>query len=196
MNPSRIVITGTIASGKSSLSQILRDMGYEVIDADLVNRELLKEGGKNYIAIKKIDAFKGAFLDGKLDKKVLASIIFDDPQKREILNKISHKNIVNHINHMIENYKGNLIFVEIPLFFQMKEKFSCDYIWLVKANRNIQIKRLIKRDKIRKDYAIKKIESQNQSLMEEKSDIVFDNSSDLSNLKEQVDRALKDLEKV
>lgn len=196
MSPSRIVITGIIASGKSSLSQMLRNMGYEVIDADLVNKKLLEVDGENFKAIKKRDEFKEAFLDGKLDKKALASIIFEDSKKRDLLNKISHNNIINYINKLIDKSNEDLIFIEIPLFFQMKEKFSCDYVWLVKADRDIQLERLIKRDKIKKDYAIKKIQSQNLDEMEEKSDFIFDNSQDLLNLKNQLNKALDGLEKV
>lgn len=196
MNPSRIVITGTIASGKSSLCEILRKKSYQVISADKVNKKLLEVDGLNYGAIRDSNLFDEAFSkEGLLDKKLLAKIIFNDKKKREILNKISHKNIIDYINEKINKSKDDFVFVEIPLFFQMKETFLHDYVWLVKASKDVQISRLMKRDKIGKDYAIKKIKSQNEDIMVKSSDFVFDNSKDLESLEKQVDKALMGLEK-
>lgn len=195
MSPSRIVITGTIASGKSSLCEILKNKGYEVISADEVNKKLLEKDNLNYKAIKDSHIFDEAFSKDFLDKKILAKIIFDDRKKREILNKISHKNILSYINKKISESKDKLVFIEIPLFFQMKETFPHDYVWLVKASRDIQISRLMKRDKIDRNYAIKKIKSQDEKSMISSSDFIFDNSFDLNNLEKQVDKALLSLEK-
>ena len=196
MNQNKIVITGTIASGKSSLSEILRKKGYKVIDSDQINRKLLEKDQINYKEILSSKAFDEAFDGNKLDKKKLAKIIFNDPKKRQLINKITHKNIISHINSLIEKSKEKNIFVEIPLYFQMKEKFPCDYVRLVCAKREVQIKRLMERDKIDIDFAIKKIESQDYLSMKEKSDLIFDNSASLKDLEKKVDIALKNLEKI
>ena len=196
MNQNKIVITGTIASGKSSLSDILRNKGYKVIDSDKINRKLLEKDQINYKEILSSNAFDEAFDGENLNKKKLAKIIFNNPQKRELINKITHKNIIAHINSLIENSKDKNIFVEIPLYFQMKEKFPCDYVWLVCANREVQIKRLMERDKIDRDFAIKKIESQDYESLKEKSDFIFDNSRSLEELEKKVEIALKNLEKI
>lgn len=195
MNQNRIVITGTISSGKSSLSDILRKKGYLVIDSDKINAKLLEKNQINYREILSSGAFDEAFEDGIINKKVLGEIIFNDPKKRELINKISHKNIISYINKELENSKEKNVFIEIPLYFQMKEKFPCEYVWLVTANKDVQIKRLMNRDKIDKDFAIKKINSQNFSLMKEKSDLIFDNSTSLDDLEKKVDIALDNLEK-
>lgn len=195
MNQNRIVITGTISSGKSSLSDILRKKGYLVIDSDKINAKLLEKDQINYKEILSSRAFDEAFEDGIINKKILGEIIFNDPKKRELINKISHKNIISYINKEIENSKEKNVFIEIPLYFQMKEKFPCEYVWLVTANKDVQIKRLMNRDKIDKDFAIKKINSQNFLLMKEKSDLIFDNSTSLDDLEKKVDIALDNLEK-
>ncbi|MDU5912894.1 MAG: dephospho-CoA kinase [Anaerococcus vaginalis] len=196
MNQNKIVITGTIASGKSSLSEILRKKGYEVIDSDRINRRLLEKDQINYREILSSKAFDEAFDGEKLNKKKLAKIIFTDSKKRELINKITHKNIISYINSLIEKSKDKNIFVEIPLYFQMKEKFPCDYVWLVYAKREVQIQRLMQRDKIDRDFAIKKIESQDYLSMKEKSDLIFDNSTSLEDLEKKVEIALKNLEKI
>ena len=195
MNQNRIVITGTISSGKSSLSDILRKKGYLVIDCDKINAKLLEKDQINYREILSSGAFNEAFEDGIINKRILREIIFNDPKKRELINKISHKNIISYINKEIENSKEENVFIEIPLYFQMKEKFPCEYVWLVTTNKDVQIKRLMNRDKIDKDFAIKKINSQNFSLMKEKSDLIFDNSTSLDDLEKKVDIALDNLEK-
>lgn len=196
MNQNKIVITGTIASGKSSLSEILKKKGYQVIDSDKVNKKLLEKDQINYKEILSLKAFDEAFDGDKLDKKKLAEIIFNNREKRELINKITHKNIIAYINSLIKEKKEKNIFVEIPLYFQMKEKFPCDYIWLVTADREVQIKRLIKRDKIDRDFAIKKIESQDFLEMKKKSDLIFDNSKSIKDLEKKVEIALKKLEKI
>lgn len=192
MSPSRIVITGLIASGKSTVADILKEKGYDLISADEVNRDLIKKGGKNYIAIKKEPIFAPAFDGDFLDKKKLAEIIFNDKEKMERLNEISHTNIIGGINEMIENSKEDKVFIEVPLFFKIKDRFPHDLVVLVTASREVQIKRLMARDKIDYDFALKKIESQDElEEMKKQSDIIIDNSGDIESLRRQIEKIIK-----
>ncbi|MFO3665126.1 dephospho-CoA kinase [Anaerococcus sp. ENR0831] len=192
MSPSKIVITGTIASGKSTLCKLLEEMGFKLISADEVNKELLIPGAKNYEAIKKSGDFDQAFENESLNKKKLAQIIFSDRKKLKKLNQLSHRNILDEIEKQIEILDEKVVFIEIPLFFQMEEKFDADEVWLVVADYQIQIKRLMQRDKISLEYAKAKLESQEQLLnMKEKSDVVFDNSTSVENLSTQLKKVLK-----
>lgn len=192
MSPSKIVITGTIASGKSTLCKLLEEMGFKLISADEVNKELLIPGAKNYEAIKKSGDFDQAFENESLNKKKLAQIIFSDRKKLKKLNQLSHRNILDEIEKQIEILDEKVVFIEIPLFFQMEEKFDADEVWLVVVDYQIQIKRLMQRDKISLEYAKAKLESQEQLLnMKEKSDVVFDNSTSVENLSTQLKKVLK-----
>lgn len=192
MSLSKIVITGTIASGKSTLCKLLEEMGYKVISADEVNRALLEPKAKNFEAIKKSGEFNEAFKNESLDKKVLAQIIFNNPQKQKKLNQLTHRNILDEIENQIASLNEKVVFIEIPLFFQMEEKFDANEVWLVVANYETQLKRLIKRDNIDRSYAKLKIESQDQLLtMKEKSDVVFDNSTSIENLRNELENVLK-----
>lgn len=192
MSPSRIVITGLIASGKSTVADILREKGYDLISADEVNRELIKKGGKNYIAIKNEPIFAPAFDGDFLDKKKLAEIIFNDKEKMERLNEISHTNIIGAINEMVENSKEDKVFIEVPLFFKIKDRFPHNLVVLVTASREVQIKRLMARDKIDYDFALKKIESQDElEEMKKQSDIIIDNSGDIESLRRQIEKIIK-----
>ena len=191
MNPSRIVITGLIASGKSTLAEILRQEGFVVIDADKVNKKLIKEGGTNYLAIKNERDFKDAFDGDRLDKNKLGQIIFSDPKKMEKLNSITHKNIIREIEKEIEPADKKTVFIEIPLYFQMKEKFENDGVILVTCKKDVQIKRLMARDKISESFARKKIESQDTlAYMVDNSDIIIDNSGDKEELKTKIKNML------
>ena len=192
MSPSKIVITGTIASGKSTLCKLLEEMGFKLISADEVNKKLLIPGAKNYESIKKSGDFDQAFENESLNKKKLAQIIFSDRKKLKKLNQLSHRNILDEIEKQIEILDEKVVFIEIPLFFQMEEKFDADEVWMVVADYQIQIKRLMQRDEISLEYAKAKLESQEQLLnMKENSDVVFDNSTSVENLSTQLKKVLK-----
>lgn len=191
MNPSRIVITGLIASGKSTLADILREEGFVVIDADKVNKKLIEKGGTNYLSIKNEADFKDAFNGDRLDKNKLGQIIFSDPKKMEKLNSITHKNIIREIEKEIESVDKKTVFIEIPLYFQMKEKFENDGVILVTCKKDVQIKRLMARDKISESFAKKKIESQDTlAYMVDNSDIIIDNSGDEEELRIKIKNML------
>ena len=196
MSPSKIVITGTIASGKSTLCKLLESKGFIVISADEVNKSLLNPGAINYESIKKSGEFDKAFINESLDKEKLGQIIFSDENKLKKLNKITHRNILNEIKKQIDLIDEKAVFVEIPLYFQMEVKFDADEVWLVVADYETQIKRLMNRDNINLSYAKVKIESQRKLInMKEKSDVVFDNSTNVENLNEKLEEILvqKDL---
>lgn len=193
MNPSKIVITGTIASGKSTLSELLENLGYKVLSSDEINRQLLEKGNKNYEAIKSSGQFDQVFRDDQLDKKKLARLIFQDKEKLKILNKLTHKNVLNEINSIIEKSDQKVIFIEIPLYFQMEENFEADEVWLVVADYDTQLQRLVQRDSIDLEYAKAKIETQEDLLrMKKESDVIFDNSTSISRLMEQLKDVLED----
>ena len=171
MSPSKIVITGTIASGKSTLCKLLESKGFIVISADEVNKSLLNPGAINYESIKKSGEFDKAFINESLDKEKLGQIIFSDENKLKKLNKITHRNILNEIKKQIDLIDEKAVFVEIPLYFQMEVKFDADEVWLVVADYETQIKRLMNRDNINLSYAKAKIESQRKLInMKENSD--------------------------
>ena len=192
MTPSKIVITGTIASGKSTLCKLLEEKDFVVISADEVNRSLLAPKAKNYEAIKSSGDFNDAFINDSLDKKILAKIIFSNKEKLKKLNKLTHRNILDEIEKQINQLDRKVVFVEIPLFFQMEEKFDADEVWLVVADYQVQLQRLSKRDGIDIDYAKTKIESQNDlTTMKENSDVVFDNSTSVENLRKELENILR-----
>ena len=192
MSPNKIVITGTIGSVKSAVSEIIKKLGFKVINADEVNKKLLEEGGENYEAIKADPFFRKAFDGNILDKKHLARMIFSAPDLMKRLNSITHPIIVREIEREVESSHYKNVFIEIPLFYQMDVKFPADLVLFVEADKEIQAKRLAKRDEIGKFYAESKIRNQ-ESLMRNRSDkeIVIKNNSSLEDLKEKIEKILR-----
>ena len=188
-----IAITGGIASGKSSVCSLLRLYGYSIIDADKIAHNAL-----SVLKDKVILEFGTEILDSNvdIDRKKLGAIVFFDDKKRKKLEGILHPFIRNEILQRakdLEKYK-KAYFVDIPLFFEVKEKYPINRILLVYTPKAIQIDRLIKRDNIKTELAIKKIQSQMdiESKIALSTDII-DNSKDLVHLQSQVESFIKTL---
>lgn len=192
MSPNKIVITGTIGSGKSAVSEIIKNLGFMVINADEVNRELLEEGGENYKAIKADPFFRKAFDGKKLDKKKLARMIFQAPDLMKRLNSITHPIIIREIEEEIKRADEKNIFIEIPLYYQTTERFPADLVFFVEADKEIQVQRLATRDGVGGFYAESKIRNQ-ENLMgpRDKNEIVIKNNTSLEDLKIEVENILR-----
>lgn len=196
-----IGLTGGIATGKSTVSNILVQKGYSLIDADKIAREVAIIDKPAYIKI--VEGFgKGILQDDKnIDRKVLGNIIFNNKEAREKLNNIIHPYIFETIKLDIDKLsnKDQVIFLDVPLLFEqydLWEKYNIkfDEIWVVYVNKNVQIERLMKRDEISIEEALKRIES--QMPMDDKkarSSKTIDNSGDVEYLKKQIDELVSEL---
>lgn len=198
MKQNKIGITGSIASGKSVLTAYLLGLGFPVIDADAIARDLVHPGSDTLKEIADIFGEDMIQSDGNLDRDKLGKRVFSDEDARNRLNEIMHPAIVSAMLDLSENFHG-LVFYDVPLLFEqvddIKESgLEFDAIWLVDANEDVQLARLMARDGIDEAYAKEKIASQ-MPLEEKKklATVVFDNSGDLMNLYNQVDDALEAL---
>lgn len=183
-----IGITGGISSGKSTASNYIKDKGYKIIDADIISRQIMEYNKEGYIRVKK--AFPEAFVGDVLDRKLLASIIFNDYHKREVLNNIMHPIIKEKIIEEINKSEG-IVFLDVPLLFETHFDDLCDVTILISVDKETQIKRLMARDNIEREYAVKKIDSQ-MSLEEKakKADYVIYNNQSIDILKNNIDEVL------
>lgn len=197
MNQNKIIgLTGSIATGKSQVSNYLKNKGIKVVDADLIARDVA-----NYKSVKnKIKKVFGddIYINEELDRKKLAEIIFANEIHRQKLNDIMHPKIYKEINKKIRG-KEDLVFVDIPLLFEnedVNKKYGLDFdeIWLVYVDRETQIKRLMNRDDISREYAEEKINSQiSVEEKRKKADVIIDNSGTLEETFKQVEKNLKKL---
>ena len=198
MKQNKIGITGSIASGKSVLTAYLLGLGFPVIDADAIARDLVHPGSETLKKIAEIFGEDMIQSDGNLDRDKLGKRVFTNEDARNRLNEIMHPAIVGAMLDLSENFHG-LVFYDVPLLFEqiddIKENgLDFDAIWLVDADEDVQLARLMARDGIDEAYAKEKIASQ-MPLEEKKklATVVFDNSGDLMNLYNQVDDALEAL---
>lgn len=154
-----IGITGGIATGKSRVTAFLKSHGYEVIDADLVVRELQQIGGKLYQAI--YDTFGPQFFltNGELDRVKLGDVIFSDSTMKEKLSSIQDSLIRAELLKRCQDSQAEIVFMDIPLLFE-KNYTGFDEVWLVYAPRETQIVRLMERNHLSELDAIKRVDSQ------------------------------------
>lgn len=192
-----IGITGGIASGKSYVSSVIKKAGYPVIDADLISKDLSQKGGSVYHAI--IRTFGESFLDQnkEINRQKLGSLIFNDKQAKGLLNSISHPLIIEEMEKQIKMAKTDLVFVDVPLLYESGLENMFDKIVCVYLPRKIQIERLMNRDNISYEYAVKKIESQ-MSLDKKKrmADFVINSSNSFDYVSLDVIELIKKLKEV
>ena len=192
----KIAITGNIASGKSQVEKELISLGYKVIDTDKINHEILKNDEKTIQEIK--NSFNDCdILDEKvnLSREKIGKIVFSDPIKKEILEKILHKKIYEKLDEFYkQNINEQFVFVAIPLLFEAKQEKNFDKIIFISTEEEIRLKRLLERNNYSLEYAKKRISSQEkEDIKIEKSDFVIYNNSDLTNLENQINKVLHQL---
>ncbi|KAK8954707.1 hypothetical protein KSP39_PZI002621 [Platanthera zijinensis] len=192
----RIVgLTGGIASGKSTVSNLFRSSGVPVVDADIVARDVVRKGtpGLRKVAI----AFGDDVLleNGEINRSRLGQIIFSDPAKRKLLNRLLAPHISSSIFWEIVKLwvKGcKVIILDIPLLFEAKMDGWTDPIIVVWINPEAQLQRLMVRDGISEEDARNKINSQiSLDWKKAKADIVIDNSGSIEDTRTQFQKVLK-----
>lgn len=196
-----IGLTGGIASGKTTVSNILIGKGYDIIDADLIAREVVEVGTSAYYKIVEVFGHEILLKDKTINRRSLGKIIFNDKKSREKLNNITHPIILETIKiKLLERCEeGKIIFLDIPLLFEQYDLWKefgieFDEIVLVYLNNEDQIERLKKRDNISEEEALVKIKSQlpiDEKL--KRASKTIDNSGDVQQLNDQIEKLLFEL---
>lgn len=189
-----IGLTGGIASGKSTVSSMFNDFNIPVIDADQIARDVVRPGEEAYEKI--IAQFGSNILrpDRTLDRKKLGSIVFADNKRRQQLNNIVHPAIRQKMLQQRDEYvrdgKSSVV-LDIPLLFESKLMHYVDKIIVVYVDENIQLKRLIDRDKLTDQEAKQRINSQ-LPLKEkvEQADATIDNNGTIKQTAAQLKEIL------
>ncbi len=184
-----IVLTGGIATGKSTVSTILKTHGFEVIDADNIAKEILP------LHVNEVQKIFGERVvkEGTIDRKALGAIIFNDKSEREKLNAFLHPLIREEIfkrSQILEEKKKPYI-IDIPLYFE-SDGYHCKVVVVVYAPIEVQRKRLMIREDFTKEEAQKRIDAQ-ISIEEKKvmADFLINNSFDRKFLDEEIEKFIK-----
>ena len=195
-----IGLTGGIGTGKSTVSQILKEKNFPVIDLDVISHEVIKFPK---VVEKIVENFGKEVLEYNntgnwiISREKLGRVIFGNREKRVILNSIMHPEILHIMREKILECKkeNKIIFVEIQLLFEVQWEKEFDYILLVSAEKETQIKRILSRDNRSKEEALSIINSQ-MPLDEKKkiSDYVIENDGNIQDLERKIDGFLKKIE--
>jgi len=197
-------ITGGIATGKSTVSAMLRKRGAVIVDADLLAREVVKPGSEGLEAIRR--KFGDAYLhpDGTLNREKLAALVFSDEKAREQLNAITHPLIRQKMDEQVRSALQAdplaVVVMDVPLLIESMVKENLrrvDKVILVYVPEPVQIKRLMRRNGLSREEAESRIRS--QMPIEEKrayADFLIDNSGTLAETEEQVERLMDKLRKL
>lgn len=189
-------LTGGIASGKSTVSNLLREKGYPIIDADLEARLAVAVGEPAYNKI--IEHFgKEILLDnGEIDRGKLGGIVFNHEEQRLILNGIVHPDVRRRMLEKREQEVSNgekLVVMDIPLLLESKLTGMVDKVLLVYVDEETQLERLMKRNHFTKEEALARITS--QMPLKDKvplSDAIIDNNGSFEETEAQLNNILKE----
>ncbi len=181
-----IGLTGGISSGKSFVESYLEKKGYFILDTDILYKELIKPGNICYNAI--IKEFPYFNSDSTIDLKKLASVVYNDYEKLKLLNSLVHPLIYKECEKIIKESKEDIIFLVVPLMFEAGFDKLCDKVCCVYTSKEAQINRLINRDNIGREDAIKKINAQmDVELKKQKSDYLIESCPDFNDTIKNID---------
>ncbi|GAM08987.1 dephospho-CoA kinase [Geobacter sp. OR-1] len=185
-----IGLTGGIASGKSSVAGLLEALGAPVVDADQLSREAVKPGTAAYAAI--LDLFGPDLIsaDGSLDRERLGNIVFSDPEARKRLESIVHpaiKLLAEERLAELRHGEGKVAFYMAPLLIEAGAVDRVDEVWVVYLDAETQLKRLMQRDRLSREDALRRIESQMPMVVKKSyAKVVIDNSGPWEETAQQV----------
>ncbi len=190
-----IGLTGNIATGKSTVAQMLEDLGAPVIDADALVHELQRQGTPVYRDI--VAAFGPGILDraGEIDRKVLGAIVFSDPAQLRRLESIVHPAVLIESARRIMEAATPIVVYEAIKLIEAGRADMCDALWVVTARPDVQLQRLMRDRQMGEAEARQRIEAQPpQSEKIRRAAVVIDNSGALEETRQQVTAAFRAIE--
>ncbi len=190
-----IGLTGGIGTGKSTVSDFLHKKGYYIIDADKIAHQITEKGTET---LKELVNYFGPeiLLDtGELDRRALAQIAFSNEEKLFALETLTTDVVVEKIRKEIislrQSQKYNVIFVDAPLLFETGLNSYCDEVWLIDADLETRIKRVMERDGLSRQEVISRIRNQMSSTDKAKlSTLIIDNSKGKDELFNSIEKLL------
>ncbi|CDR27780.1 dephospho-CoA kinase [Staphylococcus schweitzeri] len=193
--PKVIGLTGGIASGKSTVSELLTVFGFKVVDADKAARKAVGKGSKGLAQVRETFGEEAIDENGEMDRQYMGDLVFNQPEKRLELNAIVHP-IVREIMEAEKNEylnQGFNVIMDIPLLFENELENTVDEVWVVYTSESIQIDRLMQRNDLSLEDAKARVYS--QISIDKKSrmaDHVIDNLGDKLELKQNLERLLEE----
>ena len=194
-----IGLTGGIASGKSTVSRLFEDAGAPVICLDQLAHEVVAPGASAIDDIRKAFGDEVIDEDGGLDRKAMASVVFNDDAKRKRLESIIHPRVKEEKDRRVRELEKQgelMVIVDVPLLYEVQWDKSCDLVVVVYASRDVQEQRLIERDGMSEHEAKLRLNAQ-MSIEEKKNraDFVIDNTGSIQETHDRFDELMDQLKK-
>ncbi|HFU9318640.1 TPA: dephospho-CoA kinase [Staphylococcus aureus] len=191
--PKVIGLTGGIASGKSTVSELLSVFGFKVVDADKAAREAVKKGSKGLAQVREVFGDEAIDENGEMNRRYMGDLVFNHPEKRLELNAIIHPIVRDIMEEEKQEYlkQGYNLIMDIPLLFENELENTVDEVWVVYTSESIQMDRLMQRNNLSLEDAKARVYS--QISIDKKSrmaDHVIDNLGDKLELKQNLERLL------
>lgn len=184
-------LTGGIATGKSTVAGMLKELGCRIVDTDLIARDIVQPGQPAFLEI--VEKFGEVVLDknGILDRELLRKIIIDNPKKRELLNSITHPKIGLEVLRQVDKHRLNgsrmPIIVDVPLLFEAGWHSLFPAIILVYVPVEAQIRRLMARDRLTREEAQRTLTFQmNIEEKKNRAHYIIDNSGTIEETRARV----------
>ncbi|HGO1808514.1 dephospho-CoA kinase [Staphylococcus aureus] len=193
--PKVIGLTGGIASGKSTVSELLSVFGFKVVDADKAAREAVKKGSKGLAQVREVFGDEAINENGEMNRRYMGDLVFNHPEKRLELNAIIHPIVRDIMEEEKQEYlkQGYNVIMDIPLLFENELENTVDEVWVVYTSESIQMDRLMQRNNLSLEDAKARVYS--QISIDKKSrmaDHVIDNLGDKLELKQNLERLLEE----
>ncbi|MBG3348981.1 dephospho-CoA kinase [Staphylococcus aureus] len=193
--PKVIGLTGGIASGKSTVSELLSVFGFKVVDADKAAREAVKKGSKGLAQVREVFGDEAIDENGEMNRRYMGDLVFNHPEKRLELNAIIHPIVRDIMEEEKQEYlkQGYNVIMDIPLLFENELENTVDEVWVVYTSESIQMDRLMQRNNLSLEDAKARVYS--QISIDKKSrmaDHVIDNLVDKLELKQNLERLLEE----
>ena len=194
VGPYTIGLTGNIATGKSTVGNMLVELGAELIDADRVAHKTTMPGGAAYESVKQ--AFGVGILTptGLIDRQKLGVIVFSDPEALRCLESLVHPPVIAHIDQAIAASRARVVVIEAIKLLESGMAENYDAIWVTVCPEAIQLARLLEIRKLQREDAIRRLRA--QSLQDDKiarADVVIDTAGSLEQTLTQVQEAWRRL---
>ena len=160
--PKVIGLTGGIASGKSTVSELLSAHGFKIVDADIASRQAVEKGTKGLERVKEAFGEQAIDENGEMNRAYVGEVVFNQPEKRLELNEIVHPIVREIMEKEKAQYlsEGYHVIMDIPLLFENNLQDTVDEVWLVYTSESIQIDRLMERNNISMEEAKARVYSQ------------------------------------
>jgi len=187
-----IGLTGGIATGKSTVSQMLVKRGAILIDADVIAREVMEPGHPVLLSVRERFGPNVIHDDGTLNRKRLGEIVFSDPEKLRALNDLTHPAIRAEMRRRMADYEAanakRLVVVDVPLLYESGLNTMFEQVMVVYVPRELQLERLMQRDELTLEQAEARIRAQMDiEHKKERADILIDNSLGMDKTELQIE---------